>query len=374
MLQRMDGDHKLQVMTQLTKEVIAAAADGTLDLKSGENVISDAVVILASKELKVDLGAAESPAGDGDSLGIDADVDVDEGERDAAKARRAAQQAHGRLVSKLEKKTILEALIPVMIQLKHRAEAAHSPLLKTVMLFFKVMTGEYKQEMSDILVANPQLKRELEYDFRQFAQPFPPQPQPQPQRHADDLDVTAGTAATASEILTPQRADLSRDSLSPALLLSTTPRLRKLRRSIVVESPAPTNTTTSSVPAARHPCTPLAPAGVLHKSVADVPARTPLRTTPGSPARVHGGRLSAVPSTPCLFAEDAGECEPATTVVLPTPRKTEHEARSTNAAESQTRRPSVVKRGQPPNTPPASTRHAGKKRNGGKRARAHEKR
>lgn len=89
------------------------------------------------------------------------------------------------------KVNLVEHIIPVVIELKNVLEKRHSPLLRYVMLYLKDLMSDYKEEVNgtfvclvsvvqwhsnggslsvcvDILVADPQLAHEVEYDLRRF--------------------------------------------------------------------------------------------------------------------------------------------------------------------------------------------------------------
>ena len=47
-------------------------------------------------------------------------------------------------------------------------EKKKSVLLRDLMLYLKVITVNFKQEMDTVFSDNPRLKREIEYDLRKF--------------------------------------------------------------------------------------------------------------------------------------------------------------------------------------------------------------
>ena len=63
---------------------------------------------------------------------------------------------------------MLEQVLPLLLSLKLQLEKKRSVLLRDLMLYLKVITVNYKAEMEQVFNDNPRLKREIEYDLRQF--------------------------------------------------------------------------------------------------------------------------------------------------------------------------------------------------------------
>ena len=76
----------------------------------------------------------------------------------------------------MEKRTVLEQILPLLISLKIQLEKKHSVLLRDLMIYFKVIMVNFKTEMEQILTENPRLKREIEYDLRHID-------------HLEDVDI-----------------------------------------------------------------------------------------------------------------------------------------------------------------------------------------
>lgn len=66
----------------------------------------------------------------------------------------------------MEKRTVLEQILPLLISLKVQLEQKRSVLLRDLMVYFKVIMVNFKSEMEQVLADNPRLKREIEYDLR----------------------------------------------------------------------------------------------------------------------------------------------------------------------------------------------------------------
>ena len=65
-------------------------------------------------------------------------------------------------------------MLPLLISLKIQLEKKRSILLRDLMLYFKVITVNFKQEMEVVFQDNPRLKREIEYDIRHFDESVTP--------------------------------------------------------------------------------------------------------------------------------------------------------------------------------------------------------
>jgi len=120
-----------------------------LVLSQSSDILQDALLILASKEIKLSSSRAHAP----------------EDEDDPESAISAAK---GKLLSKIVKKNILENIVPILIELKHLLEKHRSPLLKYLMLYLKELLKDFKSELQDIVVGDKQLAKELEYDLRMW--------------------------------------------------------------------------------------------------------------------------------------------------------------------------------------------------------------
>eukprot|EP00466_Bigelowiella_natans_P001076 jgi/Bigna1/75091/fgenesh1_pg.32_\ len=61
-----------------------------------------------------------------------------------------------------------ENIVPLLIELKHLLERRRSPVIKPLMAYLKELLSDYKDEIDEILVSDPQLAAELKYDLEQF--------------------------------------------------------------------------------------------------------------------------------------------------------------------------------------------------------------
>ncbi|KAL2628612.1 hypothetical protein R1flu_013298 [Riccia fluitans] len=154
LLQQMNPEHLLAISAKLCAEILAAAADGLLDLNDGASqcVLQDALLILASKELRVI-----------NARGSAGTADLEEEEGSAAAAVAAVK---GRVVTQLMKKNLVQNAVPIFIELKRLLESKNSPLLGLLMDSMRQMLKDYKNEIEEILVGDKQLQKEILYDMQ----------------------------------------------------------------------------------------------------------------------------------------------------------------------------------------------------------------
>ncbi|KAG6549944.1 hypothetical protein Mapa_008455 [Marchantia paleacea] len=154
LLQQMNPEHLLATSAKLCSEVLAAAADGLLDLKDGPSqcVLQDALLILASKELRI--------------INPRASAGTSELEEDDGGAAAAVAAVKGRVVTQLMKKNLVQNAVPIFIELKRLLESQNSPMLGLLMDSMRQMLKDYKSEIEEILVADKQLQKEILYDMQ----------------------------------------------------------------------------------------------------------------------------------------------------------------------------------------------------------------
>jgi len=152
LLSSMGDEQRLQATAKLCHEVLAPVLDGQMELSAAavHAVVSDSLRLLACKEAKVGSGAgasADEPAEDGNA---------------------AAAAARGKVLSQVARKATVEAIVPIVVELKRHLEAAHSPLLRDVSLFVRELLRDHKPLLADILARDKQLATEIEYDMKQL--------------------------------------------------------------------------------------------------------------------------------------------------------------------------------------------------------------
>jgi hypothetical protein len=150
----MAPEHKFATSARLCQEILGATADGALPLSECAEVIGDALRVLSCKTIKVAVTRFSK----------DADLDSSDPQADA---QALAGAAKGRLVSQMMKKHLVEAVVPVIIELKRMMEASRHPLLADLMAAAAAMLKDHKSEIEDILAADRQLAKEILYDIKQ---------------------------------------------------------------------------------------------------------------------------------------------------------------------------------------------------------------
>jgi len=177
MLASMTDEQKLEVTARLAKEILGGALETSGDLsavckipatgikcatrlpgdriEAATNVLTDALTILASPEIKVGRKGSEDA----------------EDELASANGSRPDQQrsAHKlRLLTKISRKHLMEIVIPILCNLKTVLEGSRSPLLKHLMRYLGKIFRSYKSEVQEHLANDPILLQELGYDMRQY--------------------------------------------------------------------------------------------------------------------------------------------------------------------------------------------------------------
>ncbi|CAI5508546.1 unnamed protein product [Closterium sp. Naga37s-1] len=148
--------------------------DGALPLScpTVQAVVGDALGVLSCKEMRPGSGKAagaeeegEEEAG-GSAGGVTGGGGSSGGGRAGGGAAGGgagalANALKGRVVTQLMKKNLVENTIPVLIELKRLLEARNSPLQGALMACLRCLFKEYKEEIEDLLAADPQLGKEL---------------------------------------------------------------------------------------------------------------------------------------------------------------------------------------------------------------------
>jgi len=88
---------------------------------------------------------------------------------EAEDAGAAAAAAKGKVLSLVARKATVEAIVPIVVELKRHLEKHRSPLLRDVFLFLRELLRDHKHHLADILSRDKQLAAEIEYDMRQLS-------------------------------------------------------------------------------------------------------------------------------------------------------------------------------------------------------------
>ncbi|KAK9845075.1 hypothetical protein WJX74_010283 [Apatococcus lobatus] len=266
LLKHMAPEHRFATSAKLCSEVLGGVVDGLLSMPACEEVLGDALRILASPHMKVAAGKGGVAARDTD------------GEEQTGKAAMGA--AKSKVVGAMMRKHLVEAGIPVLAELKRMLEAQRHRLLGPLMATLQVLLRDHKNEIEDILVSDRQLAQELLYDMRQAEQ------QAASAREADASSTgpAPGAQANAAGMATPANTAAA---VARAHLTRSRPDLSQLA------SPHP-----GSVPSGASPGTPIAAEVLAAASQGSSPASRP-RSAPAS-IRLQP-RLRSIPG-----ADDVG--------------------------------------------------------------------
>ncbi|WIA29655.1 hypothetical protein OEZ86_012141 [Tetradesmus obliquus] len=213
LLRSMSPEHKFSSAAKLCGEVLAGVADGLLPLAECEEVLRDALSLLASKDIKV--SASRLAASDEEEMTQPSQA----AGGGSATAAEAAARARGKLVSALMKRHLVEQVVPVLVELRRLLAELKHPLLVELMGCFAALLKEYKSEVEDILVADKQLAKEILYDIKQAEQAK----QQQQQQAAAAAAAARGTAARAADAAAAAAAALEAGSPPPAGVMPGTP-------------------------------------------------------------------------------------------------------------------------------------------------------
>ncbi|CAI5982250.1 unnamed protein product [Closterium sp. NIES-65] len=161
------------------QQVLAPLLDGALPLScpSVQTVVGDALDVLSCKEMRPGSGKAAGAEEDGEEEAGGSAGGVTGGGGSSGGGRAGggaagggagalANALKGRVVTQLMKKNLVENTIPVLIELKRLLEARNSPLQGALMACLRCLFKEYKEEIEDLLAADPQLGKELVYDIQ----------------------------------------------------------------------------------------------------------------------------------------------------------------------------------------------------------------
>ncbi|KAF3774527.1 Condensin-2 complex subunit D3 [Nymphaea thermarum] len=157
LLKQMAPEQLLATSAKLCAEILAAVADGLLNLnESGaQAVLKDALQVLACKEMRIQ-----------PSRGSAAAADATEMDEEPGNSNGTFVAAKGRVVSQVAKKNLVQNAIPIFIELKRLLESKNSPLTGCLMECLRTILKEYQDEIEEILVADKQLQKELIYDIQ----------------------------------------------------------------------------------------------------------------------------------------------------------------------------------------------------------------
>ncbi|XP_052706272.1 condensin-2 complex subunit D3-like isoform X1 [Crassostrea angulata] len=155
MLEHMTDEQRFQITAKICTEILGGVVDNviTLDDKSSA-LLKDALAILSCKEIKLS------------SLKTKPQEDAGGDEQEMAAIVMAT--AKRTLITQVVKKDVIHNIVPIVVSLKHMLEKHRSPVLKGLMFYLRELMQDYKTEVKDILSADRQVAKEIEFDLRKF--------------------------------------------------------------------------------------------------------------------------------------------------------------------------------------------------------------
>jgi TolA-binding protein len=156
MLTNMNDEERFQTTYRLSQDILGGVVEGTVSLGTESlQLLQDTFFCLASDQIK--LQSLKSKAGAEDEPETEQDM--------AGKVMEAAKKT---IISGAVKKNVIENIIPIIIALKHKLESIKSPLISDLFSYLRRLMEDFKTEVSDILSADKQLAKEIEFELRRF--------------------------------------------------------------------------------------------------------------------------------------------------------------------------------------------------------------
>ncbi|KAJ7413416.1 Condensin-2 complex subunit D3 [Pitangus sulphuratus] len=157
LLEHFTDEQRFRITTKISDSILACFVDGVLPLDmEADELLSDTFTVLSCKEIK--LSAMRSKP--------EEDLETDEDEMTAAST--VVQVAQKKLISQVQKKNLIENIIPVITALKSLMEEKRMAALKDLMNYLRETMQDYRNEIKDIFGTDKRLAAELEYDMRKY--------------------------------------------------------------------------------------------------------------------------------------------------------------------------------------------------------------
>mmetsp|Transcript_25687 Transcript_25687/g.64635 ORF Transcript_25687/g.64635 Transcript_25687/m.64635 type:complete len:1390 (-) Transcript_25687:1856-6025(-) len=163
LLSNVSAEQKFLLIGRICQDVLSAYADKYITIPDGsgegedspeQGILVDVLWVLSAPEMK------PSPARGASALSGAEGVEGEE---------EALIEARGKIFSRLARKNLMENVVPILAELKRLLERMHSPLLRHLLSALTEMTRDYKEEIKEIVAADKQLAREIEFDLRDSA-------------------------------------------------------------------------------------------------------------------------------------------------------------------------------------------------------------
>ena len=215
---QLSDESKLLTASKLCQDVLAAVVDGSLPLNERTSpVVHDTLTVLASDSMKLhsSAGSKSGAGGNGDDEPAD---DADEPPPQPAQhVAESLKAAKSRLLSKLSKRSIVEQVLPVLMELKRRLEAARSPLVRAVLEWMRCLYVEWRSDVVAVLAADRQLAVEMDYDMRRMEDERKQKSKRHSEQRRQDSAVSHGRVKTSARAEAPPSARLSLSNVAASL-------------------------------------------------------------------------------------------------------------------------------------------------------------
>ncbi|KYR01302.1 non-SMC condensin II complex [Tieghemostelium lacteum] len=193
-LQNMDDAHKFQVMAKLCMDILSEIVDEKLPLQECHHVLYDTLSILACQDIKLNAMSKKMQ-----------EEEDDESQEAVAKVKAA----EGKLLSRIVKKSVMENIVPIIIELKHLLESKRSPLLRKIIIYLQVLNKDFKEELTEIMAGNKELAKEIEYDLKSYNKKSLQSPMKKRVSLMPELLTPHNTAANNKVDQTPNAANIA---------------------------------------------------------------------------------------------------------------------------------------------------------------------
>jgi len=157
MLQHMSDEEKLKSSYALTQHVLQGILDKKIGLQQGKAVLKDTFHLLSCEEINLSSLTKKNRQDEEPVEGLDQVTE--------SQVREAVTKA---VISNQFMRSVIEIIVPTVIELKKFLEANNSPFLEDLMNYLKKLMEEHKMQMSDILCADPLLAKEIAYDLKKL--------------------------------------------------------------------------------------------------------------------------------------------------------------------------------------------------------------
>ncbi|XP_027743858.1 condensin-2 complex subunit D3 [Empidonax traillii] len=157
LLEHFTDEQRFRITTKISDSILACFVDGVLPLDvEADELLSDTFTVLSCKEIKLSTLRSKP----------EEDLETDEDEMTVAST--VVQVAQKKLISQVQKKNLIENIIPVITALKSLMEEKRMAALKDLMNYLRETMQDYRTEIKDIFAADKRLAAELEYDMRKY--------------------------------------------------------------------------------------------------------------------------------------------------------------------------------------------------------------